>query len=156
MVNRFAYELDNPSGFVTTTFHDPGVVPEGITNLHFIVVPDETDTPVATIAVSPDFVRDTFAPDTKFSPSRSVMETVVPAVPMKGSISFILGADALEVVAVAVVATVVVFAVVVVATVVTVVGAPIVTSATTTVLTFSVNTFSRFARLIVVVLESTR
>ena len=155
MVNRFAYVLDNPSGFVTTTFHDPAVVPEGITNLHFIVVPDETDTPVATIAVSPDFVRDTFAPDTKFSPSRSVMETVVPAVPMKGSISFILGADALEVVAVAV-ATVVVFAVAVVATVVTVVGAPIVTSATTTVLTFSVNTFSRLARLNVVVLESTR
>jgi len=141
---------------VTTTFHDPAVVPEGMASLQVIVVPEETLTLVALMGDSPDRVRETFAPDTKFVPSRSVIDTVVPAVPMKGSISLILGADALDVVVVAVVAAVVTFVVAVVATVVTVVGAPIVTSATTIVETFSVNTFSRFARLIVVVLESTR
>jgi hypothetical protein len=79
-----------PSEFFTIRSHISSEASAGIVNLHVMSV-GVTTTSVAWICELP-FLRVTFAPERKFSPVSSVIETVSPVLPLSGSTPEILGA----------------------------------------------------------------
>lgn len=108
IVKPFLYSWACPSGFVTTTLQGPSDASEGMTMVQVITPDAETITLVATIFELPDFTRATEQFDLKLVPRSSVIDTVVPAFPVSGSIFVTWGADIELVVAVAVAVLVVV------------------------------------------------
>ena len=76
MVNPLVNVSDWPSVLVTTTFHNPAVFPV-IAKEQVIFIAETTDTLVAVMLVSPDFVRRTIGvvPTTKCVPARFVILT---------------------------------------------------------------------------------
>ena len=108
IVKPFLNSWACPSGFVTTTPQGPSEASEGRITVQVITPDAETTTLVAAIFELPDFTRATEQFDLKLVPRSSVIDTVVPAFPVSGSIFVTWGADIELVVAVAVVVLVVV------------------------------------------------
>lgn len=157
IVKPFLYSWACPSGFVTTTPQGPSDASEGRITVQEITPDAETITLVATIFELPDFTRATEQFDWKLVPRSSVIDTVVPAFPLSGSIPVTWGADNELVVAVAV-AVLVAVAWVVGKGVGVAIGVGVLIGTADTVFdpTFCVYTFSITDRLIFSVLESMR
>jgi len=126
-------------------FHVPEGVSEGIAKAQVMCDVETRETLVALILVLPDFVSWTLAPLWKPLPTRSVIETVVPAFPSSGIISLNVGFGAV-VVAVVLTVTVVVLAAVVAVVAEATAALLIVTAETETEVTLTGYIFSTDAR----------